>query len=84
MYENLDENSRDTCKVFILFYNFADLCLKNYPFFLISRQTLQNYPLLPESGYERGLRFDREWRGRDPYCAENTWAQLLSEMIVIF
>ena len=35
-----------------LFQNFAN-----------SRLPLKNYPFLRESGYERGIRFDREWGG---------------------
>ena len=49
--------------MFTLYQNFAALYLKNYPFFLISRLPLKNYPFLRESGYERGIRFDRELGG---------------------
>ena len=39
----------DKCKMFARFSHFTDLCLKNCPFFLISRLRLKNYSLFRES-----------------------------------
>ena len=50
--------------MFTPFQNFADLCLKNYSFFLISRLPLKNHPFLRGSGYQRDISFDREWGDR--------------------
>ena len=52
----------DTSKMFNLFQNFADLCLQNIPFcwFCEFAPPLKNYPFFRESGYGRGIRFDRE------------------------
>ena len=45
-----------------LFQNLADSCLQNDPFFLIL--PIEKYPFFRENGYERGIRFGREWKGR--------------------
>ena len=37
----------DTCLMFTLFRNFADLCLKNYPFLLISRIRTDRWKITP-------------------------------------
>ena len=46
--------------MFTLFRNFADLCLKNYPFFLISRLPLKTYPLFLKMGAIMDVRFGRD------------------------
>ena len=52
----------DTCKIFTLFQNFTDLCLKSCPFSWFREFALIFEKLLLSSrkctGYERGIRFD--------------------------
>ena len=60
----------DTRKMFTLFQNFADLCLKKLRFFLDfanSRLPLKDNPIFRESGYERATRFARMGGG---WCRE--------------
>ena len=48
---------------FTIFQNFADSCLQNDPFFLISRTRAshwKNTPFFRENGYGRGIGFGRE------------------------
>ena len=54
MYKNLDE-SRQTYVKCLPFFNISPIYEK-LPLFL-------DYPFFRESGYERGIRFGREWRG---------------------
>ena len=63
----------DTCNMFTLFQNFADLCLKDYPLFLDfanSPLPLTKYPFLRNSGYEHCIRFDRKC-GVGAVCTTN-------------
>ena len=47
------------CQNFI--QNFADLCLKNAPFFGIFRPANKKMPLFLENGTSMGVHFGREW-----------------------
>ena len=57
----------ETCKIFTHFKTFTDLCLKNYPFFLISRICASNWNDTPfgENEYEHGCTL---WSGVALQC----------------
>ena len=66
MYKNLDIAGRYMRNVYH-FSKFRRFMPEKLPLFLDfanSRIPLKNYLFLRDSGYERGKRFDREWRGR--------------------
>ena len=65
MYENPDENRQMHVKCLPFFKIFPIYAWKITLFSWIREfaPTLEKYPFIRESGYERGIRFDREERG---------------------
>ena len=59
MYEHPDEKRQIHAKLLPFIQNFADLCQKNYAFFLISNPLCKNTTFIETMGTRMDVRFAR-------------------------
>ena len=78
MYSYLNKQNKqmliNTCQILPFFKISQTHAWENDPFFLVSQiraSHWKNAPFFRENGYERGIRFGWEWRGRADWISRS-------------
>ena len=66
----------NTCQILPFFkISWTHACkMTHFSWFREFSPPIENIPLFRENGYERGIRFGREWIGRVPYSIKSRYA----------